>query len=407
MTGVFRYALPGYLLLIVAGLLAILALRCAKAYRLWFFALSFLLLPLMCYRARVAGEETWRIVSHATPYLMFALIFVGGDERLWRRLNKVFLMHTLIGSILMMLDLLALSHGAAALSRTVFYTSESNLFLFSELLYGFPFLLLTWDIQSTRGKAIAVLGACVFAAAGIIGQFRGMFFFGFLFYIPFTILITTWHRGRRLGGTIATFARAGLAASIVLVVLLLLCVAMPASTTRVLLGSFDELVHRSDKTIVSESGSWRDEPRWKEMTQEVLPQLTGADWLLGRGVAFRYTYLTWYSTRTVVHMTPIHLVMQGGAPLLILMLLGPVLAGLKRFRRREDIVVLAAACILLNYFASFVAGANPVNKLWFVLVCLCMGRCVTRRKLRQSSTACYGGQSLASSTSQPAPEGGE
>ncbi|GAF68895.1 unnamed protein product, partial [marine sediment metagenome] len=275
MEGVFRYALPGYLLLIFAGFVGMTARRRHQTHRLWFIALAFILLPIMWYRAYGAGEETLRIVSHTTPYLLFSLIFVKSDNRFWKRLNQVFVIHTAIGSALMILDILAISYGTAELRRTVFYSSESNLFLLAEMLYAFPFLLLTWDTQNSRGKATAIVGACAFAAAGIVGQFRGMFFLGFLFYVPFAVLFMTWHRGRRFTGSVRAFVRAGMAASVGLVVLLALSsVVLPGSISNVMFGSFYDLLERSGEKILSEEGSWRDEPRWKELMLEVLPQIT-------------------------------------------------------------------------------------------------------------------------------------
>ena len=172
---------------------------------------------------------------------------------------------------------------------------------------------------------------------------------------------------------------------------------LPDSSTKVIEQSFNKMTFRFTELLSGEA-AWKNEPRWREMTLEVLPQIKTSEWLIGRGIAYRYYYLTWDNPRTrkrgkmphnLVHMTPVHLIMQGGVPLLLMIIIGPVMAGFISFRRNRDIITLAAAGILIHFFTTFIADGNPENQLWFIVVCLCMGRCVRRRKIPCHAIASY------------------
>jgi hypothetical protein len=383
---VFRFVYPGYIVLVIAGFIAMKGAMCRKNFHIWFHILAYVLLPVMCFRAIRAGEPSWRIIDGATPFLMFSLIFIGSNDRIWPRLNRVFMIHTVITVVLVILEMPSYS----AVGRGSFFSGATNMWLYEQLLYGFPFLLLTWKSQGTLGKIIALLGTAAYGLVAILGQYRKMFFLGMVFYIFFAILIfiieqkkTKKRKRFRLTRNFSMLV-IGL-----MVIIFLSWFILPNSSIKVIEQSFNKLVYRFVEPL-SGGAAWKNEPRWREMTLEVLPQIVTSEWLIGRGVAYRYYYLTWDNPRTrkkgktphyMVHMTPVHLIMQGGVPLLLMMIIGPVIVGFRSFRRNRDIITLAAAGILIHFFTTFIADGNPENQLWFVLVCLSTGRCVRRRKI--------------------------
>lgn len=390
---VFRFVFPGYVLLLVAGFISMKGRRCNNMHYCWFFVLAFVILPIMCFRAIRAGEPSWRIIDGATPFLMFSLIFLGSDDRIWPRLNRVFIIHTAITSVLIILEI-PLYWGVR---RGLYFTGATNMWLYERLMYGYPFLLLSWRYQNTLGKIIASLGTATYAVLAILGQHRRLFFLGTAFYILLMVIIYVIAKKEKINAKSFAFIRNPIIAGISSVVIIfLLWFAIPEKSQQVISGSFDELLHRTDNTILAGGTSWQEERRWREMTLDILPQITASEWIIGRGVAFRYYFLTNDSPRARksgnylrygVHMAPAHLIMQGGLFLLLMILLGPVLAGFRSFRWNQDIVTLAASGILIHYFIMFVAQANPTNDLWFVLVCLSMGRCVRQNRISHRTRA--------------------
>lgn len=380
--GVFRYALPGYLLLVIAGLLALKSIPNYNKYRVWFMLLVSMLI-IMSLKAFLADIETWRIACGLIPYLMFSLIFVGSDERIWPQLNKVFIVHTIIAALIVFADM----NRIEGVDRNLYYLDGSNLFLGKQLLYGFPFLLLTWKKQHLLGKIAAMMGISAYTLIAVIGQYRGMFIsIAFYIFVSYVICVL-WH-GRIRHKLLQIVYICALIIMIIGIGLLLSSDSLgllPENISTTITSSFTEMLHRSDKTITTGVMSWQKEGRWVELTKEVLPQITPTEWMIGRGVAFDYEYLTTNinSHRTMVHITFGHLVMQGGLLLLLTILLGPILAGLKSYKRKRDMVTLATATILIHFLLMFMVCANPKNNLTFVLICLCTGHCFYKNEMHR------------------------
>jgi hypothetical protein len=229
------------------------------------------------------------------------------------------------------------------------------------------------------------MGVSAYTLTAVVGQYRGKFisvvFYVFISYVIYVL----WHgrKGHKLLSVICTCALIIMVIGIGLFLSSDFLGLLPENISATIASSFTEMLHRSDKTIMAGAMSWQKERRWVELTKEVLPQITPSEWLIGRGVAFDYDYLTTNinSYRTMVHITFGHLVMQGGLPLLLMILLGPVLAGLKSFKQKRDMVTLATAAILIHFLLMFMVKANPANKLWFVLVCLCTGHCFYKNEM--------------------------
>jgi len=113
--------------------------------------------------------------------------------------------------------------------------------------------------------------------------------------------------------------------------------------------------------------------RWEE-ARCLIEQFEGRDYLLGRGVIGEFE--NYYGVPGNVHIGYLRIMLKGGVPLVLLVLAGPVLAGVRAMMRSRDPRVLAAAGVCLWFGAKTLVGnvALQYNASWLVVL-LCFGAC--------------------------------
>jgi hypothetical protein len=249
------------------------------------------------------------------------------------------------------------------------------------LMYGYPFLILTYSQQSKYGRAVAIAATAVTVIAGVFGQFRGTVL------MPVIYLGLTYFAARRTHSLPATVLLLPVALTFGLFIALFQFSYLFGSN---LLGSnIDGLRARFEEGFVDGVGITEriDEARY------VLADLQPYDLLTGKGVAgtwdstryiaysyYRYGMLPGYEEedREMAHFGPAHMILKGGLPLLLLYLFFPFLIGWKRYITSRHPFTLAASAVVVAYSLQWLVAVFPSASLSYAMVMLCAGQCINR-----------------------------
>ena len=275
--------------------------------------------------------------------------------------------HTIIGSIAVLLGLSGLSD----VSREMVRGGIGGAGIRS--LYAIPVLLLSWHGQSKLAKYIAIMGLVAYITAGIFTLTRSIVFaraFFWLILAGFMLIKSAAPKSimrNRVEQASITIAFSLLVTVVILVVV-------------ISIQGKNELAHEywTSYTGRIESSSAESETRIKE-AQMVMSQMTKTEWLVGRGVMGTWDGRDMYgSEREGVHIGYLHIIFKGGIILLLLFVVGPLFVGVKTLFSRYTVLGYMAAGILCQYGVELIHLGFPEVALWFVIICLAMGKCASQ-----------------------------
>ncbi|MHA2043548.1 MAG: hypothetical protein ACYSWZ_00315 [Planctomycetota bacterium] len=296
-------------------------------------------------------------------FLYPLVLFLGGDERLWKVLRPVLIAQTLIAIpiVLATMDWFSLMGNIA---------SELNQYRPYRLLYGFPFLLISYRTNGSLARIAGVGGLTTFLFYGVSANRRGLIL---LSVTMFLLAIVVYHRTLNIQS--ANLSRSKLPASTGLVFFALLCIlaliAFPVISERISIGT-DVLTDR-----------WAEENRSTDV-KNFLADITFTDWIIGRAAigtydpGGRYAGRDVFHERLVVDVGWLSLVLKGGLILVVLVLLVPVASAVEAFfKSQENLLTLACACMVFLWLVRLIYQGFFSTLPHMILLWLCVGRCLS------------------------------
>ena len=331
------------------------------AYRRWMITYAFVFVLMLVQSLQQLDPTVFTL--ELMPFLIVFIWPIGACDKIWRRLNRIFVWHLLIGSAVA-LYLVATTYMP---TREAFF--DSDFFWTRHLVYAFPLIFMQFIVQRRLGRIAALAGLLSVGAWAIYGQNRGMVINQLGFYMIAAVWIwqvTARKHSMRRFAVIAAVVVAGL----------LIFNSEWASNMN---GSHQ--LESLEERFVADGGileTFAGDPRWFEAGLFVR-QLSFLDMALGRGITGSWSDQHWMfeETRYMVHLGFLHFILKGGIPLLLLFLYFPMLTGWRALLKSRNILTMAAAGVCVQYiFKCFNAGAMDAE-LSFVLLMLCAGRCAS------------------------------
>lgn len=335
------------------------------------------------------GLSDFTILAVAwSPYAAFCLLPLGARHQTWPAINAVLRAHTAIG-IVLMLGAFATTDGSW---RTELTAGGSAQLAGLPAMYGYPMLLLTWSVQRPVGRVLGIAGWTCELVAALLLNGRGMLL-RVLLWLPLAAVVASrqskdnaefrWISAATIGlavvigaGQIAAIWRSGNRVDRSVV----------EENIELTAARFSEL---STETIQSDG-------RMQEM-RLVVEQFAARDWIVGRGVDGRWNGSELYMNRDPeayarrdLHIGLLHLVLKGGAVLVLLFLTGPLVLGFRELARAEEVWTLAAAAYLCHYaigLFTMISSGQPALTAPWILLCLAMGLCASRAGDRMLQSA--------------------
>lgn len=330
----------------------------------------------MAARSLIAGETLSYIFWNLVVYLsLISMALLGQSSTIWRTLNRIFIIHTLVGSIYVLQRLLIgdIVQREDLMRMEGFNIISGGSWIIPAALYAVPFLIFSFPRQPKLGKIAAMIG-----------------------YFAISLLFLFWQS--RLG-TILIIVQVFVLMPIVWRSIHLRLF-LPSRVMRpVILGGFILILLVS---LANLSGDWRDRlshgvsllsDRWMMegsiiRTTEydarideagiVIQQLSWDEWLVGRGIA-----ATWQDPRifggeirTMVHIGYLHYILIGGILLLIIMLF-PFVWGLRALFKSSHIWTMAAGALWIEYSIMLIGYGFPSASMTWLLLGLALGKCVS------------------------------
>lgn len=367
----FRYNIIGYGLILLAGIIAFFrnsggVIWQQHRYRIWLCGYLGLV-TIMAARSFLEGMSILSVCWNSITYLIVIIIFIDQSDEFWLSLNRVLVIHATLAVIYCSYILLStqMSFTGTYLTRNAVY--ESDLILTRSLMYGVPFLIFTYSVQSCLGRTIAVIGLLEYLLVAVLGQNRGTTIFVLLIL---SLAAYIWTKTEQLKN---------IRSRILLVALLLfgafLYVWHTGWVSQIgLQYSWEALLRRSTTEGSFISSSMQDY-RFYETTI-VAGLMSWDQWLLGAGVSGEWSspYAFFGEIRTMVHIGYMHLIFKGGVFMLLLFIIFPLGVGWLKFITGGNVWTLAAGAIMVMYSFNLCYGGylNPQNGL--VLLYLCAGR---------------------------------
>lgn len=296
-------------------------------------------------------------------FLYPLLLFLGGDERLWKVLRPVLIVQTLIAIpiVLTTMEWVSLKWNIAP---------DLGQYIPIRLMYGFPFLLLSYRESGFLARIAGAGGLATFLFYGVSANRRG------LTLLSVTMLLLTiivYHRTRNIRNT--NLSRSNLPPSTGLVFFAMVCIfaiaAFPAISERISIGT-DVLRDR-----------WAIENRSTDV-KLFFADITFTDWIIGRGAigtydpGERYEDRDVFHERTVVDIGWLCFVLKGGLILVILVILVPVASAIEAFfKSQENLLTSACACIVFLWLVRLIYQGFFSTFPHMILLWLCVGRCLS------------------------------
>ncbi len=374
--GTQRYYYVSYICLVLGGLLEgktfLANLKRYRKYAIWvWFFLSATIW--MTIRSVAQSESVVRIIWNAAAYFGFIIfVMAGQNSNLWSKLNKVFIVHTLIGSAYIIWVLL--TSGVYNRIGVLSLSSYSLLFNASDVipvpLYAGPILMYSYTFQPRLGKLAAIFGYLASLLVYLFYQSRvGIG----VAIIEILILAVILWRSRKISRINLRRTIFGLL-SVLLVVFIAYNFSMKSSSLGNRLFQAKLLLYQRFSSGVG-MDTTSSESRWLE-ARIVSGNFTWDEWLGGRGVAATWSdpQLFRGQLRTMVHIGYINFILNGGILLLLLMLV-PFVWGMRALLKSSDWLTLAASGFVIQYYATIVVYGFPQESLVWMLFALAVGRC--------------------------------
>jgi hypothetical protein len=372
----WRYYVVAYLFIMIgAGLefrRAHLSLQ--PAFKTW-VAIIVGSLAFMAARSLIVGEALLYIFWNLAIYLSLILMaLLGQSGTIWKTLNRIFIIHTLVGSIYVLQKLLVgdIIRREDLMRMEGFNIISSGGWVIPAALYAVPFLIFTFPIQHKLGKLTAAIGYIATALIIIFWQGR---LGSILLVVQFLILLLLLWRGMRLR------------------ILILSRVIRPIIVTgSIILILFslanlgESLGFRFSQGISLLIDRWYMGGSLLRTTEEdsriyearvFIQQLSWDEWIAGRGLA-----ATWQDprvfngeVRNMVHVGYLHYILIGGLMLLILMLF-PFAWGLRALLNSKDFIKMAAGALWVQYSIMLLGYGFPTASMTWVVMGLALGKCI-------------------------------
>ena len=372
----WRYYVLAYLCIMIgAGLefrRAHLSLQ--PAFKTW-AAIFIGSLGFMAARSLIVGETLLSIFWNLVVYLSLVLMaLLGQSGTFWKTLNRVFILHTLVGSIYVLQKLVVgdIVQRADLMKMEGFNIIASGGSVIPAALYAVPFLVFTFSIQPKLGKLTAVIGYVATVLIIIFWQGR---LGSILLVVQFLILMYLLWRGVRLHlFVLHRVVRPIIVTASIMIILISLA------------NLGEGLGFRSRYGISLLVDRWNMGGSVFRTTEEdfrlyeggvLIQQLSWDEWIVGRGIA-----ATWQDprvfngeVRNMVHIGYLHYVLVGGLMLLILMLF-PFAWGLRALLNSRDVIKMAAGAIWVQYSIMLLGYGFPTASMTWLVMGLALGKCI-------------------------------
>jgi hypothetical protein len=380
----WRYYVAAYLCIVIGAGYEFRRLRLSlqPALKTW-IAVFMGALGWMVARSLIAGEPVIYIFWNGLVYLsLIVMALLGQSGTIWKTLNSLFIVHSLVGSIYILPKLLFgdIVRRESLFSMEGFNIVSSGSSVIPAALYAVPFLIFSFSKQPKLGKIAAVIGYIAISLLFLFWQSRlGTIFMVVQALILMALLWRGIHsRIFRLGRVMRPIIISGF----ILVLLVNLANLSGDWGDRMSYG----VSLLSDRWMMEGSiiRTTEYDARIDEATI-VLQQLSWDEWLAGRGVAATWQDPRIYGgeIRSMVHIGYLHYILIGGVLLFILMLF-PFAWGLRALFKSSDIWTMAAGALWIQYSIMLVGYGFPSASMTWLLLGLALGKCISMNNLASS-----------------------
>jgi hypothetical protein len=372
----WRYYVAAYLCIVMGAGWEFRRLRLAMQpiFKTW-IAVYAGIVGWMVTQSLIVGEPILEIFWNGLVYLsLIVMALLGQSGTLWKTLNRVFIIHTLAGSIYILQKILLndITQREELMSMTGFNVISTGSSVIPAALYALPFLIFTFPKQPKLGKLATGLGYLALAFYFIFWQSRiGSILLIILLLISLFIL---W-RGQRL-----RIFRSSRVMRLIIVTGLILVVLANLTNLGAGLGyrSIRGLSLLTDRWTMGGNILGTTEQDARVLEADVfIHQLRWNEWIAGRGVVAKWQDPRVYegAVRNMLHIGYLHYLLTGGILLLILMLF-PFAWGLRALLKSKSLITMAAGAIWIEYSIMLSIYGFPSASLTWLLLGLALGRCV-------------------------------
>lgn len=313
------------------------------------------------------------LMSDSSFWFLAIMVIHGHRVGDWYWLNRMLVLHAIIGCVFTAFSLRSIQPTIGMMpDRSEILTDYSSLGALSILEYSVPFLAFTYSRQSRLGRITVVIGLTLWLAAYVIGQFRHG-----VIVVGLTILLSLYNHYRtgNLRGILPVVRPT--------LIVVLICLAITHSAVvwkdGLLTKSYQALVIRFTTDDPAQA-NYGLQARIHEGTY-ALSELSPLEWWTGRGITGTWSGrggwdCSYKEQRDMLHFGPMHFILKGGIPLLVLLLIFPFAAGIKQLCSSRDPLMLASASVVFLWLVECLYANYSCPSPNAVLRFICAGQCV-------------------------------
>jgi hypothetical protein len=299
-------------------------------------------------------------LCRGVPWVAFVFLPSLGAPDFRPRLNKILKWHAFLG-VIVCIGVLAANWGNFT-GMSVVRQEGMKAKQGKALLYPIYFLLFKFKTLPLFLKSLTGVGILILAIQAVASATRQA-----VLLLAMSLVLGAWTylRVKAMKGRLGVFVTSTIVAFMIIVAALNM---MP-----LLSGALQMTYDRF--TIESGHSSLKENDRLNELRTFFLHRATPLDYLFGRGVNGKWLHISGAYSETM-HIGYGRYTLKGGVPMVMLLIFGPFITGLRIFllSRSPEVLASAGMCVwfgVKNFTGSFV-GAHPQ----FFLILICFGICL-------------------------------
>ncbi|MCZ7574932.1 MAG: hypothetical protein M5U01_40795 [Ardenticatenaceae bacterium] len=304
------------------------------------------------------------ILLESLPWACTVLLPVLGDPRFADSWRRIFRWHAVMGVVV---NLFLLTQSWDLVINPLIYRYQLIPVVGNGLglLYAVPYLLFLYGDLRPSLRLVVSVGMIELLYLGLIRENRQA-----VFLVGVQLLLAVWiyWRGRISAASLRQNRNILASFLIIVSVFWFLQAVLPEVSHRMMSLETRFLLTEGERSIT-------ENVRWKEVSV-FFEQLKPLEYVWGRGVSGTFDNTIIVQNPHFIHVGYVYAILKGGIPLLLLLLFGPVLVGVRALLSSREPYMLAAsgmcAWLAVKLYTGNILSANAT----YYLALVCFGYCL-------------------------------